>query len=206
MKKGSHHSLEAKEKLRIINLGKNQNEETKLKRSISLKGNKNSLGKKHSEEWKQKARDRYKGENNPMYGIPSPMTGKHHSLEVREKIRQGKMGKNNPSFGKIGEKSYRWNGGTSFLPYDLNWNRQFKESIKERDGCCMLCNTKFPETLVFHIHHIDYNKENTTKENCITLCHSCHSKTNTHREDWKLKFYDILSKDYGYEYRGLECS
>ena len=34
------------------------------------------------------------------------------------------------------------------------------------------------------IHHIDYNKENTTLENCISLCRNCNSKVNTNRKYW----------------------
>lgn len=34
------------------------------------------------------------------------------------------------------------------------------------------------------VHHIDYDKKNNNPENLITLCHSCHAKTNSNREYW----------------------
>ena len=35
-----------------------------------------------------------------------------------------------------------------------------------------------------HIHHIDYDKLNCKPENLITLCHSCHAKSNYNRDYW----------------------
>lgn len=34
------------------------------------------------------------------------------------------------------------------------------------------------------VHHIDYNKFNCNPENLITLCKSCHVKTNHNRNYW----------------------
>lgn len=49
-------------------------------------------------------RERSSGRNNPMYGVPSPMTGKHHTAETRAKISKFKseqqFGEANPFFGK----------------------------------------------------------------------------------------------------------
>lgn len=46
-----------------------------------------------SEEARAKQSFANSGENNPMYGKPSPMTGKHHSKETIEKMRNAKLGK-----------------------------------------------------------------------------------------------------------------
>ena len=48
------------------------------------------------------------GKNNPMYGVPSPMTGKHHTEEVRKKMSEKTKDyyKNNPSAMK-GENNSR---------------------------------------------------------------------------------------------------
>ena len=43
------------------------------------------------------------------------------------------------------------------------------------------------------IHHIDYNKQNSSINNLITLCNSCHAKTNANRKQWKEKLQKIKS-------------
>jgi 5-methylcytosine-specific restriction endonuclease McrA len=58
--------------------------------------------------------------------------------------------------------------------------------IRKRDRySCALCG-KRP---AYDVHHIDYDKANTTEGNCITLCHPCHSRTNINREHW----HELLS-------------
>ena len=84
-----------------------------------------------------------------------------------------------------GEKCYMWKGGTSVEPYSLDWTRTLRQSIRERDRyTCQLCGEK-QEDEAFNVHHIDYNKKNCNSDNLITLCNSCHSKTNSHREYWE---------------------
>lgn len=53
------------------------------------------------------------------------------------------------------------------------------------------------------IHHIDYNKLNTIKENCVCLCNSCHTKTNFNREHWTKFFQSLMKERYGYDYINL---
>ena len=80
-----------------------------------------------------------------------------------------------------GEKCYLWKGGISYEPYSLDWTRALKKAVRERDNyLCQLCIVKRG----IQVHHIDYNKKNCNPENLITLCRSCHSKTNEHREKW----------------------
>ena len=59
-------------------------------------GGEGTDGWEHTEEAKQKMRDakigKFDGENNPMYGVPSPNKGKHLSDETKEKIRAKKLG------------------------------------------------------------------------------------------------------------------
>jgi endogenous inhibitor of DNA gyrase (YacG/DUF329 family) len=101
-----------------------------------------------------------------------------------------------------GKKSILWKGGTSFEPYDFNFNNNFKNSIRQRDNqICLVCGIhreKLKKSL--DIHHIDYNKLNTCKENCISLCRSCHCKTSFNREHWTKFFQSLLSEKYGYVY------
>jgi hypothetical protein len=81
-----------------------------------------------------------------------------------------------------GDKNHNWKGGISFEPYSVDWTQTLKRSIRERDKyTCQICKCQ-PEVLF--IHHIDYNKQNCNSNNLISLCNSCHSKTNYNREYW----------------------
>jgi len=70
--------------------------------------------------------------------------------------------------------------------YSENWYRLRKE-IYKRDGwickeCDIHCTTKGKTKI--QCHHIDYNVNNNDSKNLITLCASCHMKTNFKRENW----------------------
>ncbi|MBM3120548.1 MAG: HNH endonuclease [Chloroflexi bacterium] len=89
-----------------------------------------------------------------------------------------------------GANAPAWRGGTSFEPYPLEFNRSFKRKIKARDNHkCMACGEKGQM-----VHHINYIKADTRSENCITLCNSCHSKTNGSREFWQEYLYGCLTR------------
>ena len=82
-----------------------------------------------------------------------------------------------------------WQGGLSFEPYSVDWTKTLKKSIRERDKyTCQICK-KEPAT---SIHHIDYDKKNCNPTNLITLCKSCHAKTNRDREYWLSYFSDSV--------------
>ena len=131
----------------------------------------------------------------------------------KENKRRKKLGL--PSVHKMGSEEYKkqisatqqgidiedWNG-FSKKQYDQNWTLEFRRAIRKRDNqVCMLCGIHREKlTKALDVHHIDYNKLNTTKENCVSLCCSCHSKTQTNREEWKRFFQSLLSKRYGYRY------
>lgn len=90
-----------------------------------------------------------------------------------------------------------WNGGSSFDPYDENFNHKLKEAIRKRDNYeCQICGAK-ENGKHLHIHHIDYDKKNSSPLNLITLCNSCHSKTNSNREDWTSYFQTYQSNRKG---------
>jgi len=77
------------------------------------------------------------------------------------------------------DKNPNWNGGTSFAPYPQAWNEELKESIRKRDGyICQECGGT-AGTASLDVHHIDYNKDNCSPNNLISLCHRCHPKTNS---------------------------
>jgi hypothetical protein len=128
------------------------------------------LGKKlnFSEEGMRNLRVTHSGFNSPT-----------KRPEVRKKMSENHYDcyrENNPN----------WKGGKSFEPYPLGWTRIHKEQIRMRDNYqCKLCGIPEAECNVrLHVHHKDYDKENLKSENLISLCNSCHSKTNFRREYW----------------------
>jgi len=93
------------------------------------------------------------------------------------------------------EKHWNWQGGITKLPYPLGWTKTFKEQIRKRDGYkCQICGCSEVECLkTLCVHHIDYNKDNLNGDNLISLCRSCHIKTNRNRQAWTKRF--ILSNN-----------
>lgn len=85
-----------------------------------------------------------------------------------------------------GKNSPNWQGGISFEPYVPSFNRQLKERVRVRDNfICQVCGIPELEcNKLLHIHHIDYNKNNSDIKNLISLCNSCHCKTNFNRKQW----------------------
>lgn len=180
-------SEETKRKIGLANSialkGKHLTEEVKKKLSIIAKEKgygKWMVGKKHSEETKRKMREAHKGKlYHPMTDeirkkISKTKTGTHQTVEQRKKRSDNMMG----------EKHWNWQGGKSFEPYTIDWTKTLKIAIRERDKyTCQVCGEKQGDR-AFHVHHIDYNKENCNPNNLITLCMSCHMKTNFNREHW----------------------
>lgn len=91
-----------------------------------------------------------------------------------------------------------WQGGKSNLPYPFEFNIQLRNEIRERDNyTCQKCGMTeenhlklFQEKL--HIHHIDYDKMNSKKNNLIALCIQCNSEVNFNRNYWKQYFEEKL--------------
>lgn len=179
------YSKETIQKMSERRKGKKHSEETKLKMSEDRKGHIVS----------QETRNKITGENNSFYG-------KHHTEETKRKISETKKGKKlkltdeqhlNRSLSRSKEKSHFWRGGISFEPYSIDWTNTLKRSIKERDKyTCQVCSAIQDDT-IFYIHHVDYNKKNCNPNNLITLCNSCHSKTNGNRRDWE-NFFTLKMK------------
>ena len=205
---GKHPSLETNRKNSEAHIGKHPSLETRRKLSESKKGNINALGslgrlgQKHSEETKRK--------------IGGKSKGRKHSEETKRKISKSLKGGKNHFFGKYHSKETRrkmsaikqsiplneWTEFIGFKPYTLDFNKQFKEAIRERDNyCCAICNKSQEELKkLLSIHHVDYNKLNTFPQNCVSLCNSCHTKTNTNRKSWTIFFQSLLKERYGYQY------
>ena len=128
-------------------------------------------------------------------GIPSWNKGRHLSDKHKKSLSLSHIGKcsgngfkkgnipwnkNKPFLQIRGEKHFAWKGGYAKKDYPFNWTETFKRSIRERDGyLCGLCGG-----LGLDVHHIDYDKKNCDPQNLITLCVSCHRKTNFNRNYW----------------------
>lgn len=86
----------------------------------------------------------------------------------------------------------RWLGGISIEPYSPDFNQQIRDRIRVRDNfICQLCGV--PELECdrrLAVHHIDYNKKNGEESNLISLCASCHCKTNANRKYWTNYFQE----------------
>lgn len=111
------------------------------------------------------------------------MLGKHPSAEALAK--------------RSGANSYMWRGGVSFAPYSLDWTRTLRRSIRERDHyTCRLCGAQQSDR-AFSVHHIDYVKSHCDPVNLVTLCQSCHTKTNLDREFWTGLFQHVMCSGTG---------
>jgi len=150
--------------------------------------------------------------NKGLSGVQiSPMKGKKLSLDHRKKMSEikkklfigGKLPKN---IGAYGKENPSWLGGKSFEPYTIDFNERFKRLIRKRDNqICMNCGIhreKLKKALF--VHHINYDKELSILQNCISLCPICHNLTNANRESWTKLFQEKLTKLYNYKYLNRE--
>ncbi len=86
-----------------------------------------------------------------------------------------------------GENHYNWleDREQRFAPYtEKFFDGDFREQIrKEQKNINPMSGDTLEESA--HLHHIDYDKTNDSRENLIFLNQSNHFKTNTNREHWK---------------------
>jgi len=87
---------------------------------------------------------------------------------------------------KSGNLHPNWAGGISFEPHNPSFNKALKEQIRQRDNYqCQDCGILQKDLgRKLDVHHIDYDKKNDDPMNLISLCKSCHMKTNYNKEDW----------------------
>lgn len=160
---GEHLSEEHKGKISEANKGREMSKEWREKIGKANKGRTVwNKGKPRTEETKEK--------------ISKAIRGRKLSKEWREKIGEAEKGK----------KNWNWQGGISFEPYGLEFNKELKRQIRKRDNyTCQECRMT-EEELGYRLacHHIDYDKRNNNTNNLISLCRSCHTQTNYGREDW----------------------
>jgi len=123
-------------------------------------------GKRFSLESRRRMSIGMKGRTPWNKGIETP-------LETKLKVSASRKGK------CVGANNVMWKDGATQKKYK-DFGKALKEMIRIRDGRkCQLCGTPEMELLIkLDIHHIDFNKENSSSDNLISLCHKCHSKTN----------------------------
>lgn len=204
--KGISPSRETKKKQREVKLGENnpmfgRNHSTESKQRIGEGQNTPKIRQKKreanshrvfSEEGIKKLSESKLGENNPMYGKEGTWLGKHHTIESKQKQSEIKLGELNPN----------WKDGASYEPYCSLFNEEFKERVREFfDRKCVLCGT--PENgRKLCVHHVNYNKDtccDNSKPLFVSLCTSCHAKTNFDREYYKNFFTKLIVEKYNGE-------
>jgi len=151
-------------------------------------------GFKHSKETKNKLRIMKIGikfSKKHIENLRKSHLGYIPTLEHRRKVGIGNKGKyvspetcKKISLANMGEKNHCWRGGV-FLSYPYEF-KSLRESIRQRDNYkCQVCGVPQLEcSQELSVHHIDYNKNNLKTTNLISMCKSCHQKTNFKREYW----------------------
>lgn len=160
----------------------------------------NRLGLKRNPIFQNTAGAKYFRENNPMH---NSVFKKKSMDKIKEGYESGRIKVSGIALkSKMGltkkENHPNWLGGVSFEPYDKNWDDEFKEKIRERDNRrCVLCGKEEIWEVInkqrLCVHHIDYNKKNSIFSNCVSLCNSCHCRTNYKRDNWKIIFQKYIN-------------
>lgn len=168
---------------------------TEYHNKINAKGHKGQVpwikGRKMSDEFREKIR---KASLDGRCG----MKGKKFTDEHKQKI--GKANSIALKGRKVDKKVCLKISKTLIKKYNINdddriysvdWTETLRRSIRERDKyICKLCGSQQGD-ISFAVHHIDYDKYNCNPNNLITLCNSCHAKTNHNRKDW-IKYFKSL--------------
>jgi len=161
------------------NKGLPLSDQTRIKLSNSLKKTYSNpdIRKKISNSRKGK----YKGEENHNYG-------RVFSEEYRKKL----------SDAQTGEKSVRWKGGISFIPYCPKFTKHRKKAVRDFfENKCLCCGSESIEKL--SVHHIDHNKNQGCDGipfNLVPFCRSCHGKENTKPEEYKKYINKTLEEGF----------
>ena len=206
---GFHHSPAARAKIAAARKGRKHTPETRAKISALKSGRKNPCwDKSPSLETRAKISAALQGRrcssevrakiSASKCGPKHPMWGKHHTPETKAGISAARKGRKHSqearakiSIARRGSGNGHWLGGISRLPYAWTFNDELKEEVRRRDGYkCQLCGVPQAECKKkLPVHHIDYSKGNSDPVNLVTLCHSCHARTNENRKQWMALFH-----------------
>lgn len=80
----------------------------------------------------------------------------------------------------------RWHSKLIPGMFGLEFDEELKEKVRNRDNyTCQICNKSQEDNKVkLAVHHVDYNKNNNSESNLISICTCCHAITNFNREKW----------------------
>ena len=136
-----------------------------------------------------------------LYKVASSCIKSHlkkYGIKTRQGLGRFKKGRVPWAKGKFGKTHPGWKHGRANEPYSSEFNSRLKGLIKNRDNHkCQLCGCSEIECLSgLAIHHIDYNKYNSGVKNLISLCFSCHTKTNSNRKYWQEHFNEKINYLY----------
>ena len=126
--------------------------------------------------------EQIKGEKNP-----------NKRIEVIEKRKKTIEGKTKEIYGQPGPENPNWKGGIAYAPYSFEFNHELKLAVKKRDNFkCRFCSAEDKDLKQgLFVHHIDYNPKNTSMDNLIAMCGSCHSKHHHERRN-KIRLEKLL--------------
>ena len=180
---GYKHTEEAKAKISAADKGRKATEETKAILSAAKKGNTYRLGYKATEETRANMSAAMKGNTRCL--------GYRHTEEAKGNMSAAQKGK------YLGENNPAWQGGISFLPYCIKFNKAYKRLIRNLFGNeCFLCTKTTAENgRALDVHHVNYNKDcgcDGANCICVPLCMRCHMKTNYNRDYWQALIMEML--------------
>lgn len=168
--------------------GRERSEEHKKNLSIALKRK-----YKEDEEFRRRHLEGAKRAGEKLRGRVA--WNKGQTKETNESVRKVSEGLKERFRDKTQHPS--WQGGLSFEPYSTDFDRKLKMRIQERDGWkCSLCGRKQEDGMYFQVHHIDYDKKNSSVNNLILLCNSCHAKTNYQRGFWQGFLFGLVVRRF----------
>ena len=139
-------------------------------------------------------------------------TGKKRPVDTRLKMSASHKGKlkgipktkehrQKLSDTHAGDKHPNWKGGKSFEPYCIKFNERFKNRVRKFFGfVCVECGNKNSDGTKLHVHHVNFNKMSCcdgTKTLFVSLCNSCHPKTNFRRDFWEERYTKLIEEKYG---------
>ncbi len=208
--KGTHQSEETIAKKSEALKGHDVSEETRSKISVGNTGKKRTAEVRKAQSESRKGKNT--GESHPMYGkhhteeSKAKMRGRTRSLETRKKLSDASKGKPAWNKGKkMSDEACKNNSEAqkrhyqelckklniepySGRDYPVNWNGKIQEMIRIRDNRkCRWCGkSEIDNKQKLHVHHINFQKDDLSETNLISLCRSCHGKTAgiSKREYW----------------------
>lgn len=134
---------------------------------------------------------------NDVYKLEYICPAAHKNSMSWGNFRNGKRCPTCFHIGNSGSGNCNWKGGISCEPYCDAWtDKEYKESILERDNYECQNPNCWGTSKRLTIHHINYNKKNCKPLNLITLCNSCNARANFNRKQHMLFYKTIMEKKY----------